>query len=40
MEHTKILADLCGKIAPKDMIMYEKDVYDCVLAIKEKKGRI
>lgn len=26
MEHTKVLVDMCGKITPKDMLMYEKDV--------------
>lgn len=40
MEHTKVLVDACGRVTPKDMILYEEDVYDIVLAIKEKKGRI
>ena len=40
MQHTKVLLDACGKIAPKDMILHNAEVHDILLIIKEKKGRI
>lgn len=27
-------------MVPKDMIMFEEDPYDCLIILKEKKGRI
>lgn len=40
MVQVKILNDNSGKMVPKDMIIYEEDPYDCLLILKEKKGRI
>ena len=40
MAQVKILSDNSGKMVPKDMIISEEDPYDCLLILKEKKGRI
>lgn len=40
MSQVKILSDNSGKMVPKDMIVYELDTYDCLLILKEKRGRI
>ena len=40
MVQVKTLKDTCGKMVPKEMIMYESDPYDALLVLQEKKGRI
>lgn len=40
MTQVKILNNNSGKMVPKDMIMFEEDPYDCLIILKEKKGRI
>ena len=40
MSQVKIIQRSIGKMTSNEMIMYEVDPYDCLLVLKEKKGRI